>query len=388
MTVLEVGPSTVRQLPADDGAALDPEMIACALAGIDDTTVLLHERPVSVASLWRHVLSSTAGSRCAILTLVHPTWWPSERVTRIREWADSVTGDVQTVTRSAVLRRHRMDTAAVVIEIGADTVVVCRDESAPEVLDGPADVAAILATVTDTDNPVIVDAPCGLPNSQELASAVLNGLQRNGISARMVRIDDALAPAGQRSRGRVLAPASRLPARAAAATVAVVIGTAGVVVARPTEPGTADHMATLLEGRVAVRVPPDWQLTRVTAGPGSRRLQLTSPVNPADALHITQSYAPEQTYDAVAQSVKRAMSLEPPGVFLDFDPEGRTAGRRVVSYREARIGREVRWFVVLDGSTRISIGCQSAPGLPETVDAVCGAAVSSAREISGTERRP
>ncbi|WP_167105811.1 type VII secretion-associated protein [Mycobacterium sp. DL592] len=385
MTVLEVGPATVRQLPPRDGAALDPEMVACALAGIDDTTVLLHERPVAVAALWRHVLSSTAGTRPASLTLVHPTWWPSGRVARIREWAALVTGDVQTVTRSALLGRHQVDAVEVVIEIGADMVAVCRDTSAPEVLDGPADVAAVVATVGAIGTPVIVDAPVGQPHSLELASLILKELRRNSISARVVRIEDTLASAAQQPRGPVIVPASRLPAWAAAATVAIVIGAVGVIAARPTEPATADRMATLVEGRVVVRVPPDWQLTRITAGPGSRRVQLTSPVNPADALHITQSYDPEQTYDAVARSVEHAMSRESPGVFVDFDPDGRTADRRVVSYREARIGREVRWFVVLDGSTRISIGCQSAVGRPETVDSVCEAAVGSAREIGGTE---
>lgn len=385
MTVLEVGPATIRQLPPGDGAALDPEMVACALAGIDDTTVLLDERPVAIASLWRHLLSSAAGTRPATLTLVHPTWWPSRRVARIRDWAAPVTGDVQTVTRSALLRRHQVGAAAVVIEIGVDMVAVCRDGSAPEVMDGPADIAAIVAVVADTDSQVIVDAPYALPHAQQLASAILKGLQRNSISARAVHIEDGVTSARQPPRGSVIVRASRLPARAAATTVAVVIGAVGVVAARPTEPDTADPMATLVEGRVVVRVPPDWQLTRITAGPGSRRVQLTSPVNPADALHITQSYDPEQTHDTVAQSVEHAMNREPPGVFVDFDPDGRAAGRPVVSYREARIGREVRWFVVLDGSTRISIGCQNAPGRPEMVAAVCDAAVGSAREIGGTE---
>ncbi|WP_328351801.1 type VII secretion-associated protein [Mycobacterium sp. NBC_00419] len=390
VTVLEVGPATVRQLPPRDDAALDPEMVACALAGIDDTTILLHERPVSVASLWRHLLSSSAGSRPAALTVVHPSWWPSRRVARIREWAASVTAEVQTVPRSALLTRHQSGAAAVVIEIGADMVAVCRDSATPEVLHGTGDVAAIAALAVDggTAAPVIVDAPDGVPHSERLAAAILNDLRCSGIRGRAGRIEDAVAPTGQQPRAAAaIAPASRLPVHAAAAAVAIVIGAVSILAGRSTEPASVDHTVNLVEGRVGVRVPPDWQLTRITAGPGSRRVQLTSRANPADALHITQSYDPEQTRDGVARVVQQAIGQQPPGVFADFDPSTLKAGRQVVSYREARIGREVRWFIVLDGSTRISIGCQSAPGRPETVDAVCDAAVGSAREVGGTEQR-
>ena len=62
VTVLEIGPSTVRRLPPAGESALDGDMVAQALAGIDDTTVLLDERPVSVESLWRKLISSSIGT--------------------------------------------------------------------------------------------------------------------------------------------------------------------------------------------------------------------------------------------------------------------------------------------------------------------------------------
>ncbi|MCB0944277.1 MAG: type VII secretion-associated protein, partial [Mycobacterium sp.] len=60
------------------------------------------------------------------------------------------------------------------------------------------------------------------------------------------------------------------------------------------------------------------------------------------------------------------------------------AGRAVVSYREVRGAREIGWVVLVDGATRIAIGCQGAAGSSDTVDEACDGAVRSAREITGT----
>ena len=45
--------------------------------------------------------------------------------------------------------------------------------------------------------------------------------------------------------------------------------------------------------------------------------------------------------------------------FADFRADDEVAGRPAVTYREVRLGRVVRWVVLLDGVTRISIGCQT-----------------------------
>ena len=45
----------------------------------------------------------------------------------------------------------------------------------------------------------------------------------------------------------------------------------------------------LVEGRVALTVPATWPTQRVIAGPGSARVQVTSPSDPEVALHVTQS---------------------------------------------------------------------------------------------------
>ena len=104
------------------------------------------------------------------------------------------------------------------------------------------------------------------------------------------------------------------------------------------------------------------------------------------ALHITQSYAPETTLAQAAEVLGRAVADQPPGVFVDFRSADDVADRPAVTYREVRAGRVIRWSVVLDRSTRISIGCQSAPGHEDTVRAVCDQAVRSAHEVGTASR--
>ena len=147
---------------------------------------------------------------------------------------------------------------------------------------------------------------------------------------------------------------------------------------RPAAPGSA--AAIVVEGRMSVRIPAGWTVQRVTGGPGARRLQAAAPDDPRNILHLTWSYAPETTQADAAAVLERAIADEPPGVFADFRAEATVAGRPAVTYREFRPGRVITWVVVLTGSTRISIGCQSPPGRDGDIRAVCEDAVRSAQE--------
>jgi type VII secretion-associated protein (TIGR03931 family) len=140
----------------------------------------------------------------------------------------------------------------------------------------------------------------------------------------------------------------------------------------------------LVEGRVALTVPANWSTRRVIAGPGSARVQITSPSDPEVALHVTQSAVPDESLSDAAERLKRAIDAEPAGMFVDFNPSGSSAGRPAVTYREVRASHQVRWTVVLDGMVRISIGCQSRPGGEDAIQDVCDQAVRSARAINGT----
>jgi type VII secretion-associated protein (TIGR03931 family) len=136
-----------------------------------------------------------------------------------------------------------------------------------------------------------------------------------------------------------------------------------------------------VEGRVALTVPANWATQRVVAGPGSARVQVTSPADPEVALHVTQSPVAGETLPRAAERLKQAIDAEPAGVFVDFDPSGSSAGRPAVTYREVRAAHHVRWSVLLDGAVRISVGCQSRPGGEDAVREVCDRAVRSAHAV-------
>lgn len=149
----------------------------------------------------------------------------------------------------------------------------------------------------------------------------------------------------------------------------------------------APEVRTVTDGRVAVRIPRSWSVVRVMSGVGSRRLQIDSPDEPGVALHITQAYVPGTTLSRAADVVARAIAGESPGVFVDFQSDGEVAGRAAVIYREVRPGRAISWSVVIDGSTRVGIGCESPHGRASAVRAACDEAVRSAREQLGTDSR-
>lgn len=146
---------------------------------------------------------------------------------------------------------------------------------------------------------------------------------------------------------------------------------------------TPDEAATtfLVEGRVTLEVPARWPVQRVTAGPGSARVVLASPSNDHVALHVTQSLVPDETLSATADVLAQAISAEPGGVFVDFDPAAHRAGRPAVTYRERRGGHDIEWTILLAGDVRISIGCQSPPGRHDVVRQDCDRAVRSARRL-------
>jgi type VII secretion-associated protein (TIGR03931 family) len=158
----------------------------------------------------------------------------------------------------------------------------------------------------------------------------------------------------------------------------------GGLVARQHVPAAAAEppMTLLVEGRVGVMVPAQWVVQRITSGPGSARVQVVSPNDATVALHITQStLASQQAQEQVADSLRDALAQAPDGVFVDFNPSDRRVDRAVVTYREVRRDRQIAWFVLIDRSLRIAIGCQSAPGHEEALHQICDRALGSAHAV-------
>ena len=364
--MIEVGPGVIRRVgdprpPAPMGAA--------ALRGIDDPVVLCEDgddepRPVDVDDLLRVVLTAAAGDAGEV-TVLHPSWWPSPRIARVLSAAPAA---AVTLSRSAWIRQ-RAD-AGVVIEVG-DAVAVCTPD-ALHVRRRP-DPDWIIRSV-GAAAAVVLDDPQGR------AEEIRNTLNDSGVTVRRVDLDALEVPAAVRPVSR------RRPAAAAAILSAALVVTA-VVLAAPRDappPPAADESVSLVEGRLAVRVPAGWSVQRVTGGPGSARVEVRSPTDPAAVLHLTTAYTPQSTLGATAAVLQRAVAALPRDVFSEVTA-GDLGGRPVLTYRERRPGRTIRWSVLLDGSTRIAIGCQSRAGRDGSTAQACERAVSSAREVTGTD---
>ena len=396
VTVVEVGPAGVRVLRGPSAARPDEAMVSAVLDGIDDGVALFDERPVAVAALLRAVMSSILGDSRDPVVIVHPTWWSRARIDLVVR-SSGVTRKVVAVSRSEVARGAGL--VGPVIEIAEEFVAVAGPGLRVFGRGNIESVAAVAAESGQSGD-VLLDAPAGIAGSAQTAEELRVALAARGRSARDVDVA-AIAgavPARRRARGRV---AAFLAASGVLAALVLPDGRewvlpdgrewvlpdgrefvgAAVATLRPDGGAPAPAAVNLVEGRIVVEVPPRWNVERVRSGSGSRRVQVDSPTDADIALHITASYAPGSTLAQAAEVLGDAVAAQTPGVFVGFRPAVQVAGRPAVTYREVRAGRVVDWSVVLSGSTRIGIGCQSAPDRTEVVRGACEQAIRTAREL-------
>jgi type VII secretion-associated protein (TIGR03931 family) len=409
--IIEAGPATMRRLCCGTGMVVDAaDICGTALGAIDDHVALVDGRPVAVGSLWcaaLRLLDCRSPEARKTMLVVHPSWWPSSRIGVVTAAAKTLADDVLVRPRSWLLTQasNAGPDAALVVEIaerlvaiaGAEIVAVPRGKECRTVAEEIAGVIAGMAR--GTTSVVLIDAPSTVAGASALASLTAGAARSSGLT--VVEIDDTrLSRLAISARSTLSAqdeppqPQSDAGARAVRsraqlfkglAAAAVVLAATAPAVAGMGRHGLAAVKTAptrfLVEGRVALTVPENWTTQRVVAGPGSARVQVTSPSDPEVALHVTQSRVPDETLSATADRLKRAIDSEPGGVFVDFNPAGISAGRPAVTYREVRADHQVRWTVLLDGAVRISIGCQSRPGGEDAVRDVCEQAVRSAHSI-------
>lgn len=376
--VIEVGPVTVR------GPGPVSDLAAVAVAGIDDEIALVDDQPVAVSELWVDVLDAAAAG-AGRLSLVCPTWWTEDQCDRVRDAATAGGAEVVVLPRAAALGAVLTSASRAVVEIAGDVVVVSGADAEAVTLarhaegdpDPEAVVRAVIA-IAGASAEVAVDAPPEVAGAVPLAGAVTAGLRRRGAKvtladtrtwrAALVGPDAPVAvdPVGGRVRAGTVA-------LCAAAVLAAVLGVIAFTIRGAPTAETA--MTVLVEGRVRMQIPAGWTVRRVTDGPGSARVQVVSPIEPLVTIHLTQSGVGD---GVLADTLERALREQPAGVFVDFDPAAVLAARPVVSYREVRPGREIRWAVFVDDAVRIAIGCQSPPGHAAAVRSACEAAVRSA----------
>ena len=391
--IVEVGPGTVRG-PTDVRA----DWVSAALECIDDDLALIDDRPVPVPELWQDVLATAAGGSADTVVLVCPAWWPSSRIDVVSEAAGNVAVNVKVLQRTLVLRGGFADRLSTVVEIATEFVVISAPEAGIATVsrrDGP--VAVVEAVVGQISaSPVVVDAPTGVERAALVGAAVVDRLRTNGIEVSTVGQDCVRRAAAvwlERQKGHSAEAVEKDPrARRGRRGVAVLTGAAVCVAAfcggfagrqeNPGSPSVGMPMALLVEGRVAVKVPVQWAVQRITTGPGSARVQVISPSDTDIVVHITQSSIPsQQTLAEVADTLRAALAREPAGVFVDFNDDDRRADKPAVTYRENRADRQVAWTVLIDDEVRIAIGCQSGPGREQLVHEVCGQAILSAHAV-------
>lgn len=380
-SVVVVGPATIR-----GPGVVDAERASIALDGIDDDLVLVDDRVVPADRLWRDVLQGAVGGRRGGVVLICPSWWANSRLERVAAAVGST--DVTVRRRADVLT-----TEAVLIEIAPDLVVVHVDgqrHAVARVGQSAGVVGAVVARVAGLAA-VTVDVPFGLGVfGAELSQA----LRRQSVAVTVVddqavirgaeaRFADAVAV---RSWRRAITPRVAVLAGAVLTVTVLAVAAVAAVAAGVGGGSTATvdaHETTwLVEGRVAVEIPVRWTVERITVGPGSARVQVTSPSDALAAIQVTQSRVPiQQTLETTAAALRLALADEPDGVFVDFTALGERSRRPVVTYREIRADHHVSWAVLLDRGLRIGIGCQGAPdGVgPEQF---CDLAIRSAHAVA------
>jgi type VII secretion-associated protein (TIGR03931 family) len=401
--VIEVGPNAVRRLCCGGGTVADAEAERAAFESIDDHLALVDLQPVVVASLWEDVLVSIDCGTSDHVTVVHPSWWSAVRVGVVSSAARILVGTEQIRTRSWLLSQaspSKSERDTLVVEIADHLVVLTGAAIAAETrrrdqLEVVGSVTrSVLTMASDSTETVVIDAPATVHGARTLAASIAERL-RGSCGMNVVLVDDIRMRrlAGElrcRDQGRLDTdphPSSGGDGRRRALAMLVfVIGVIISVVAvqqRQGEPHAHAHLPTTfaVEGHVALEVPAQWPMRRVVSGPGSARLQITSPADPEVALHVTQSRVALSSLDATAEFLKSAIDAAPAGVFVDFNPSDPSAGHPAVTYREVRAGHDIRWAVWVDKAVRISIGCQSRSGRGEDVRQECDLAVRSARVL-------
>ena len=386
--VVEVGPQTIRG-PNSARA----EWVSAALDCIDDEIALIDDCPVSVQEVWHDVMSAIIGVGVDTAVLVCPAWWPSARVDKVRHAASATASTVVMLERTSMLRQG-ISARTTIVEIASGVVVVTALGTVAAVIprqDESVDDAEVVVAVVGMPTAVLVDAPVGVPGAELLGALIGDRLRAMKISVRYADDDWVLRAADARrscDRNQVNAVGvarsgvSRLAVLSGSLSVALLCGGFAVVHGAGSDPPAGDMPMTLLvEGRVGVAVPAAWTALRITSGPGSARVQVVSPSDDV-ALHITQSGSPTQSSLAItADSLRTALAAEPDGTFVEFNPSDRRAERDAVTYREVRPDHHVAWTVLLEGTVRIAVGCESPPGSEHLVREACDRAIRSAHAV-------
>lgn len=366
-TVL-VGPATVR-----GPCPVRSELARAAVTFLDDRETVLGDRRVAVDTVLGEVIATVAGEHpraAGAVMLVCPGWWPSAWQDRIRAAAVTMFAEAVVVQRPELYRRMRPD-VDVVVEIADEFVVAGTGRSMLFVASRRAGVVDAVVAGLGEPTSTLIDVPGGVRGARTIATQIAARLRRTG---EVEIVGDPLLLRAVREMSAPPAPRPGRRVRWVAAALLLTTATAGAALHREI-PNPSTVLIT--EGRVSASVPVGWAVERITAGRGSRRVQVAEPGGERAVL-IVQSPA-EADMAATAATLASALQRENPLVFADLQTAAQRGGRPVVSYTETRAGRQVDWAVFLDDGMRIAIGCQSPPGQP--MREICDQTIASAHAV-------
>ncbi|GAA2569476.1 type VII secretion-associated protein [Pseudonocardia hydrocarbonoxydans] len=179
-------------------------------------------------------------------------------------------------------------------------------------------------------------------------------------------------PEPVRRRGRVLL---------GAAAVAAALGALHAL-GRLVEPGAEPPPeGVLAQYGYRLALPAGWAHT---GGLPERRRSLLTPVAAPEGSDLIAVEATPLGYDASAEPRRAAAELraefDAAGPALSgYEADARFGGRAVTAYREQDGVTQVRWYVVLDGGTQLSVGCRHTPSGAAAVAAACAEVVATIR---------
>lgn len=357
--------------------AVDAELAVAAFGCIDDDVGLLRSRVIDTQRIWDELLGHATGGDPAVLTVVCPSYWPANRIDRVRKAGRSTADDVRLRERREVLREVAGRGECAVVEVGEDLVVVSVPGYPPVAIrrSRPA-LAQLVSRRLGPAVPVIIDVPTGIVGASDVAADISTVLGRKGfdvvcLSCRDLVRDTAAVSVRKPWKVRVMTAVA-----AAVAVVALLRAVSSGPTPTSLEAVPQPELTWLVEGEVAIEVPARWTVDRVLSDRGSARVQVFSPDEPSSVIHLTQtSISGATTLADNARVLRTAVAGVRTGVIVDFT-EGTASGRDAITYREVRGDRVVQWAVLLDRGVRIAIGCQGP-----SIAAQCDAAIRSAHRL-------
>ncbi|WP_424189814.1 type VII secretion-associated protein [Actinokineospora sp. G85] len=213
----------------------------------------------------------------------------------------------------------------------------------------------------------------GDPRFQRYPGVPTNQADRGGVVHRRADHPQADHPRGQRHSRTGLLVAGGAVLLAAAVVVGLV-----VVLGRE-EPADPGRVIAQYEYRFAL--PAGWTQT------GGDPALLRTEIKPQDALDGDDLVLVEEKRLSFDSGADRARAVEKlrgdfeaaDGALTDFADSGTFAGKPVVRYRErlGSSGATVDWYVLFEGSTQVSVGCQHTDPGRDLVQGACEEVVRS-----------